>query len=69
MIARIRADFRSGTARQHREAVRITQREAAEALGVTQGAVSHWEAGRCKPSGAHALAYGRLLARLGKKAA
>lgn len=45
------------------------QCEAADALGVTRAAVSHWEAGRSVPSAEHALAYGRLLRQLGKAAA
>jgi DNA-binding transcriptional regulator YiaG len=69
LISQTRADLASGAARQAREAVRISQREAAEALGVTQSAVSHWETGRSVPSGDLALAYGRLLRQLARKAA
>jgi DNA-binding XRE family transcriptional regulator len=64
LVAQIRADLRSGRAREGREAARAGQREIAQALGVSRAAVSHWEAGRSVPSAEHALAYGRLLSRL-----
>ena len=69
LVTRIRADLKSGRAREDREATRAAQREIALALGVTRTAVSHWEAGRSVPSAEHALAYGRLLDRLAKAAA
>jgi len=69
MVAQIRADLRSGRAREAREATRAAQREIALALGVTRAAVSHWESGRSAPSAEHALAYRRLLDRLAKAAA
>jgi DNA-binding XRE family transcriptional regulator len=59
----------SGTARQARIASGARLSDIAEALGVSRSAVGHWEAGTRKPSAAHALSYGRLLAKLGKKAA
>lgn len=68
LVARIRADLKSGRARGAREATLAGQREIALALGVTRTAVSQWEAGRSVPSAEHALAYGRLLDRLTKAA-
>ena len=68
LVARIRADLKSGRAREDREATRAGQREIALALGVTRAAVSHWESGRSVPSPEHALAYRRLLDRLAKAA-
>lgn len=68
-ISRTRADLASGAARQAREAAKVTQAEMASALGVSRSALGHWETGRSVPSAEHALAYGRLLARLGRKAA
>jgi DNA-binding transcriptional regulator YiaG len=69
LVAQVRADLASGAARLAREAVMVTQVELASALGVHQSAVSHWESGRSVPFAEHALAYGRLLARLTGKAA
>jgi DNA-binding XRE family transcriptional regulator len=69
MIAQTRADLASGNARLAREAAKITQGEAASALGVSRSGVSHWESGRSVPSAEHALAYGRLLRQLARKAA
>lgn len=69
LIAATRSDLASGRARQAREAARVTQTEMAGTLGVHRSAIGHWESGRCAPGAAHALAYGRLLRTLGKKAA
>jgi DNA-binding XRE family transcriptional regulator len=66
LVARIRADLRSGRARDARRATHAGQREFAMALGVSRTAISHWEGGRSVPSPEHALAYGRLLDRLAK---
>ena len=44
-----------------REQHGISQREFAEALGVTQGAVSHWELGRRKPDINDLVAIARFL--------
>lgn len=44
-----------------REQRGISQREFAEALGVTQGAVSHWELGRRKPDIDDLIAIARFL--------
>ena len=66
MVAQIRADLRSGRAREARRATHAGQREFALALGVSRAAISHWEGGRSVPSAEHALAYRRLLDRLMK---
>jgi len=69
LIAQVHIALASGSARRARLAAGLGQREIASALGVTRAAVSHWESGRSKPSAEHALAYGRLLQRLGRAAA
>lgn len=68
LIAETRAHCRSGQARQIRLAAGLTQLEVASALGVTRAAVSQWERGQRVPA-EHALAYGRLLRELGRRAA
>jgi len=67
--AAVRADLRSGAAREHRLAAGISAADIARVLKVTPQAVSYWETGRNRPSVAHALAYGRALAALAPKAA
>lgn len=69
LVAHIRADLKSGAAREARESARTGQREIASALGVTRAAVSHWETGRAVPSAEHALAYARLLRQITRAAA
>jgi DNA-binding XRE family transcriptional regulator len=68
-VSRTRESLASGAARARRIAVGARQSDVAEALGVSRSAVGHWETGRAVPSAEHALAYGRLLRQLGKKAA
>jgi transcriptional regulator with XRE-family HTH domain len=68
-IAQARADLASGAARDTRRAARLSQAEVAAELGVARSAVGHWESGRSIPSAEHALAYGRLLRQLARKAA
>lgn len=62
---RLRADLRSGRARQARKQARLTQHEVASAIGVSQATVALYEAGRRSPRGAVADRYSVLLARLG----
>jgi transcriptional regulator with XRE-family HTH domain len=69
LIAQARADLRSGRARELREAAGIHQGEVAAVVGVSRVAVSQWEAGVTAPTTGHALAYGRLLRDLAKRAA
>ena len=69
LIAQTRADLRSGRAREAREAASIRLGEAAQSLGVSHAAVSQWESGRTVPTAAHALAYGKLLRDLARRAA
>lgn len=66
---RIRADLASGVAREARIATGVSGADVARAIGVSDSAVFYWETGRYTPTAAHALAYGKLLARLGRKAA
>ena len=68
-IMQTRADLASGDARRARATARITQGEMASALSVSRSALGHWETGRSVPSAEHALAYGRLLRQLAKRAA
>lgn len=69
LIAQTRAELASGAARAARDAAKITQDEMASALGASRSAVGHWETGKRVPSSVHALAYGRLLRQLARKAA
>ncbi|MDQ3342190.1 MAG: helix-turn-helix domain-containing protein [Actinomycetota bacterium] len=63
-LSAARAASRSGDARRLRVAAGLTQAEVAEVCGVTQGAVSHWEAGTRVPRGTAARRYARLLETL-----
>jgi DNA-binding XRE family transcriptional regulator len=69
LLAETRAQCRSGQARAIRADADLTQLEVASALGVSRAAVSQWERGQRVPSGSVALAYGRLLRQLAKRAA
>jgi len=69
LIASSRADMMSGKARAARESAGLSPAEVASALGVSRQTVGLWESGKRKPTADHALAYGRLLARLRKEAA
>jgi DNA-binding XRE family transcriptional regulator len=66
---RIRADLASDAARETREASGVTAADIARVIGVTRQAVSSWETGQSTPTVPHALAYGRALAALGRRAA
>lgn len=63
-LAHLRSLMRSGAARGVRIAAGLSLGEAAAAAGVSASAVCRWEAQQRTPSGAAALRYGRLLARL-----
>ena len=67
--AAIRAELLSGDARRARVASGVSAAEVARIVGVSRATVSDWEAGRKSPTGGHALAYGRLLAALTRRAA
>jgi DNA-binding XRE family transcriptional regulator len=67
--ARVIADLRSGAARGQRDAAGISAARIAAAIGVSRQAVSSWETGDAVPTVEHALAYGRALAALGRRAA
>jgi DNA-binding XRE family transcriptional regulator len=65
----VRADLSSDTARETREASGMTAADIARVVGVSRQAVSSWETGAVVPTVEHALAYGRALAALGRRAA
>lgn len=69
LIAQTRADVRSGRAREIRDAAGLSQAAVAAAVGVCRQAVTGWENGTTSLTDAHALAYGRLLRDLARKAA
>jgi DNA-binding XRE family transcriptional regulator len=52
-----------------REAAGVSMADVARVLGVTKQAVWYWETHQSVPTVEHALAYGRLLTALAKKAA
>jgi DNA-binding transcriptional regulator YiaG len=66
-VARIRDELRSGAARIAREAAGISAAELARTLKVSRTTLGDWEAGRKRPTEAHALAYARTLAMLAKR--
>ena len=71
---RVRADLKSGKARQARIDAGVSGAEVARELqrrghGVSPQAVFYWETGRSRPTVEHALAYGRVLAALKAKRA
>lgn len=68
MVKAVRAALADGSARESRQRTGLSASDFAAALGVSRQSVSYWEAGR-GITAEHALAYGRLLARLGKVAA
>lgn len=53
-----------GSARVLRVKSGLSQRDEGAILGVSHGAISHYEAGRRKPRGRIAVRLGRLLERL-----
>lgn len=69
IVNRTREALASGAARAARVASGARQSDVAGEVGVSRSAIGHWETGTAVPSAEHALAYGRLLARLGKRAA
>lgn len=66
-LATVRRLARTGEARRIRVAAALTQQEVADAVGVTEAAISTWESGKHRPSGRPALRYGRLLAALARQ--
>jgi transcriptional regulator with XRE-family HTH domain len=68
-VARIRGELRSGRARQRRINAGVSGAEVARVLRVSPAAVFYWETGVNDPTVEHALAYGRVLAALAKRAA
>jgi DNA-binding XRE family transcriptional regulator len=66
---RIRDDLRNGTARERRIASGASGADMARVLHVTPQAVFQWETDQCTPTVPHALAYGRALAAVERRAA
>ena len=68
---RIQDDLKSGAARAERVALGVSGAAVARAMRprVTPQAVWLWETKRNTPTEVHALAYGRVLAALAKRAA
>ena len=64
LLSWLRCALADGTAREIRDAARITQAEIAMECGVTDQAVALWEAGKRTPRGEPALRYARLLDQL-----
>lgn len=69
IVSRTRDALAAGTAKAARIAAGARQSDVAGEIGVSRSAVGHWETGKAVPSAEHALAYGKLLARLARKAA
>jgi DNA-binding XRE family transcriptional regulator len=69
--ALVRGDLRSGAARGRRIAAGVSGADVARAMRppVSPQAVFSWETGRTRPTAEHALAYGRVLAALTRRAA
>ena len=72
--ARVREHLASGRALADRVAARVSGAEVAREMqrrghGVTPQAVFYWETKMNVPTVEHALAYGRVLAALAKRAA
>ena len=69
--ARVRAELRSGAARAERIGAGVSGAEVARAMrpSVSPQAVFCWEVGAKTPTVEHAIAYGRVLAAVAKRAA
>ena len=50
-----------------RNAWNLTQKQVADAIGVTPGNVGGWEAGRWEPTGAHRVEYAYLLRNIAER--
>ena len=68
---RVQDDLKSGAAREERVALGVSGAAVARAMRprVTPQAVFLWETGRNRPVAVHALAYGRVLSALRRRAA
>lgn len=62
--AQVRADLRSGRAREIRRRAGLTQAAVGRVVGVGQATVAAWETGRRVPGAAHAARLAELLWRL-----
>jgi DNA-binding transcriptional regulator YiaG len=65
-LAEVRELAASGEAQRIRERARVKRAELARDVGVTQAALQRWEENDRTPSGAPAIAWLRLLRRLGE---
>ena len=64
LLVDVRRWVRDGRARDLRRRAGLSQSEAARAVGVSRRTINSWEHAAHMPTGARALAYGRLLAGL-----
>ncbi len=62
--AQVRADLRSGRAKEIRKRAGLSQADIARALGVGQPAVAAWETGRRAPGARYAVKLAELLWKL-----
>jgi len=69
LIQETRAALADGSAKRRREEAGIRQVEMAAAIGKGQPTVSQWENGLRVPAADDALAYGKALAALERRAA
>jgi DNA-binding transcriptional regulator YiaG len=65
-VAQLRADLRSGRAKEIRERAHLSLAEVARALKTDPSAVWGWESGRRVPRGENATRYADLLWQLDK---
>lgn len=61
LVIEARAAASSGRGRRLRTNARISQREFAQLVGVSQVAIHRWERGEHLPTGERAVAYARAL--------
>ena len=64
-LVEMRRLARSGGARARRQQAGLSLAEVGRAVGASAAAVSRWENGQRRPTGGAALAYARLLRRIG----
>jgi DNA-binding transcriptional regulator YiaG len=64
-LVEMRLFVRSGEARDRRRRSGLSLAEVGRTVGASTAAISRWETGQRRPTGAPALAYARLLKQLG----
>lgn len=67
MVIEGRAAASTGRGARLRQAARISQRELAQLVGVSQVAIHRWESRENLPTGAHAIAYARALREIAEE--